>query len=34
MSGVHTLGFIESVAHDVIVESAKEATAIVVNKHV
>lgn len=32
--GVHTLEFIESVAHDVIVASAKEATAIVVNKHV
>lgn len=32
--GVHTLEFIESIAHDMVVESAKEATAIIVNKHI
>lgn len=32
--GVHTLEFIEGIAHDVVVESAKEATAIVVNKNI
>lgn len=32
--GVHTLEFIERIAHDVIVESAKEATSIVLNKNI
>lgn len=32
--GVHTIEFIEGIAHDVIVESAKEATSIVLNKNI